>query len=121
MDVQTAAGLPRLEVMARVKTEIELDEVVLRQAQAAAEGSGRSLDDAIEEALRAQLAGRALEAALRRVRVRSSLSAEEALQLAYSERDADRVERRQTPSKDVSGTAAGSCSTSREGPSAAPA
>jgi Ribbon-helix-helix protein, copG family len=99
--VRAAAARVQTVDMARVRTEIELDEGVLRQAQAAAEGSGRSRDDVIEEALRAQLAGRALDTVLRRVRERSNLSTEEALKLAYSERDAGRVERRLPPSRDV--------------------
>ena len=80
--------------MAKVRTEVELDEAVLRQAQAAAEDSGRSRDDVIEEAVRRQLAGQALDEVMRRVGERAGLTAEEALELAYSERDADRAERR---------------------------
>lgn len=81
--------------MARIRTEVELDEAVLRQAQAAAENSGRSRDDVIEEALRRQLGGGALDDVLHRVRAASDLSAEQALELAYSERDAERAQRRQ--------------------------
>ena len=81
--------------MARIRTEVELDEAVLQQAQTAAESSGRSRDDVIEEALRRQLAGEALDDVLHRARAASDLSADEALELAYSERDAERAERRQ--------------------------
>jgi hypothetical protein len=80
--------------MARIRTEVELDEAVLRQAQTAAESSGRSRDDVIEEALRRQLGGRALDHVLHRVRAISDLSAEQALNLAYIERDTERAERR---------------------------
>ena len=73
-------------------------QAVLQQAQAVAEGSGRSRDDVIGEALRRQLAGQALVDVLRSVQARSGLSVGEALRLAYAERDADRAERRASAS-----------------------
>lgn len=81
--------------MARIRTEVELDEVVIRQAQAAADRTGQSRDAVIEEALRRQLAGQSHDDVLRQLRSRDNLSAEEALALAYHERDAARAERRQ--------------------------
>ena len=81
--------------MARIRTEVELDEAVLRQAQTAADSSGRSGDDVIEKALRRQLARGALDDVLHRARAANDLSADEALELAYSEGDAERAERRQ--------------------------
>lgn len=77
--------------MLEVPTRVELDEDALQQAQTAAERTGRSRDDVIEEAVRGQLAGQALDGVLRRVRARSDLTADQALQLAYAERDAMRA------------------------------
>jgi hypothetical protein len=80
--------------VARIRTEVVLDEVVIRQAQAVADRTGQSRDAVIEEALRRQWAGQSLDDVLRQVRSRDNLSAEEALALAYRERDAARAERR---------------------------
>lgn len=79
--------------MSRVRTEVELDEAVLRETEAAAARTGRDRDEVIEDVLRRELAGRRLDEVIARVRARSDLTGEQALALAYQERDALRAER----------------------------
>ena len=81
--------------MPKVRIEIEVEEDVLERATAAAQQAGRSRDEFLEDALRRQLASGALAGVLERVRARSGeLTGDEALELAYAERDALRAERR---------------------------
>lgn len=80
--------------MARIRTELRLDEELLRLAQERAEATGRDRDDVIEEALRRQLQADELGELIERVRARSGLSDQHALGLAYAELKAMRGERR---------------------------
>lgn len=89
----------------KVRTEVELDEDVLRRAQAAAERTGRNRDDVIEDAVRRHLSAAGddpgpvdpgaldLDGVLARVRPRSQLTDDEALRLAVDEQAAYRAGR----------------------------
>lgn len=82
------------ETVARIRTELRLDKELLRLAEERAAATGRDRDDVIEEALRRQLQAHQLGELMQRVRTRSGLSEEQALELAYSELKAMRAERR---------------------------
>ena len=78
--------------MARTKATVYLDPDVLRATRVHAARKGKRDSDVVEEALREYL-GLAL---IDRIRSRSDLSAEEAMELAYKELHAMRRERRET-------------------------
>lgn len=78
--------------MAKVKTTIYVDEDVMRQIRVAAAREGRPLSELIEQALRRST----LSGLLDSIRGDSDLSAEEAMELAYSELHAMRRERDQS-------------------------
>jgi TPP-dependent indolepyruvate ferredoxin oxidoreductase alpha subunit len=77
--------------MAKVKTTVYVDERVLREIRVAAARQGRPVSELVEEALRKSTLSGLLES----IRSRSTLSEEEALELAYSELRAMRRERDQ--------------------------
>ena len=76
--------------MARTKTTIYLDPQVLRATRVAAARAGKRDSDVVEEALREYLG----LAVIDRIRSRSDLDSDEAMQLAYEELHAMRRERR---------------------------
>jgi hypothetical protein len=75
--------------MARTKTTVYLDPQVLRAARVAAARAGKRDSDVVEEALREYLG----LAVIDRIRSRSELDEDEAMQLAYEELHAMRRER----------------------------
>jgi Ribbon-helix-helix protein, copG family len=75
--------------MARKKTTVYVDEDILRAARVMAARTGKRDSDIFEEALRAYTKADLFE----RVRSRSSLTEDEALELAYEELHAMRRER----------------------------
>lgn len=81
--------------MSRVRTEIEMDEELLRWAEQDAARSGRSRDDVLEEAVRR---GRRIDRSLIQIASevweRSDLTGHEAMELARAETDEVRAERR---------------------------
>lgn len=78
--------------MARAKTTIYLDPQVLRATRVAAARAGKRDSDVVEDALREYLGLAVIE----RIRSRSDLDANEAMELAYDELHAMRRERRGT-------------------------
>lgn len=90
----------REQAMSRVKTEIELDEELLRWAEERASRSGRSRDAVLEEAVRrGRQGGSSLTDIASAVWERSDLTAQQAMALARAETDALRAERH-TPDDD---------------------
>jgi hypothetical protein len=79
-------------IMARSKTTIYLDPQVLRATRVAAARAGKRDSDVVEDALREYLG----LAVIDRIRSRSDLDANEAMELAYDELHAMRRERRGT-------------------------
>ena len=79
--------------MARVNTQVQLDERLLERVEQRARATGRNRDQIIEDALRRQLDDD-LQDVLANVRERSDLTGEQALELAYAELEAMRAERR---------------------------
>lgn len=79
--------------MTRVRTEVELDDDLLRLAEDRAAATGKPRDRVIEDALRRQLQPSRLAQLAAKVRARSDLTDEQALELAYSELEAERAER----------------------------
>lgn len=79
-------------IMARAKTTIYLDPQVLRATRVAAARAGKRDSDVVEDALREYLG----LAVIDRIRSRSDLGANEAMELAYDELHAMRRERRGT-------------------------
>ena len=79
--------------MARVKTQVQLDEQLLERLEQRASASGRNRDQIIEDALRRQLEDDDLQGVFANVRGRSDLTDEQALELAYAELKAMRAER----------------------------
>lgn len=75
--------------MAKAKTTVYLDEDVLRATRVAAARRGKRDSEVLEDALRAYLRLGVVD----RIRSRSDLTEEEALELAYSELRAMRTER----------------------------
>ena len=75
--------------MAKAKTTVYLDEDILRATRVAAARRGKRDSEVFEDALRAYLRLDVID----RIRSRSDLTEEEALQLAYSELRAMRAER----------------------------
>jgi hypothetical protein len=80
--------------MARVNTQVELDERLLELVEQRATATGRDRDEVIEEALRRQIEDESFEEVLETVRQRSDLTDEQALELAYTELKAMRAESR---------------------------
>jgi ribbon-helix-helix CopG family protein len=80
------------EVMAKEKTTLYLDEDVLRQAEAAAAGSGRDESELVEDALRRYLGLEVVERVWTR-NAANALDSDEALALAYAELKSFRAER----------------------------
>lgn len=80
--------------MARVNTKVALDERLLALIEQRASATGRDRDQVIEDALRRQLDDDSFQQVLAAVRQRSDLTDEQALDLAYSELDTMRAERR---------------------------
>jgi hypothetical protein len=85
--------------MARVRTELEIDEQLLRLIDERAAASGQARDEIVEDALRRQLRAREFALLVADVRRRSGLTDDEALALAYSELDAIRAERASSTSR----------------------
>lgn len=79
--------------MARVRTQVQLDESLLELVERRASAIGRDRDEVIEDAVRRQLEGDELAELIAGVRQRSDLSDEQALKLAYAELKAMRAER----------------------------
>lgn len=79
--------------MTRVRTEVELDDDLLRLAEDRAAAIGKPRDRVIEDALRRQLQPSRLAQLAAKVRARSDLTDEQAVELAYSELEAERAER----------------------------
>lgn len=75
--------------MAKAKTTVYLDEDILRATRVAAARHGKRDSEVVEEALRSYLGLEVID----RIRSRSNLTEEEALELAYSELRAMRAER----------------------------
>lgn len=80
--------------MARVNTQVALDERLLALIEQRASATGRDRDQIIEDALRRQLDDDSFQQVLAAVRQRSDLTDEQALEVAYSELDTMRAERR---------------------------
>ncbi|MEX1164539.1 MAG: hypothetical protein WEB03_13275 [Nitriliruptor sp.] len=80
--------------MARVKTEVQLDERLLQRLEQRASATGHDRDQVIEDALRRQFDDDDLQHVATNVRGRSDLTDEQALELAYAELEAMRAERR---------------------------
>jgi hypothetical protein len=80
--------------MARVNTQVELDERLLELVEQRATATGRDRDEVIEEALRRQIEDESFEEVLETVRQRNDLTDEQALELAYTELKAMRAESR---------------------------
>lgn len=80
--------------MARVNTKVALDERLLALIEQRASATGRDRDQVIEDALRRQLDDDSFQQVLAAVRQRSDLTDAQALDLAYSELDTMRAERR---------------------------
>lgn len=80
--------------MARVNTQVQLDERLLALIEQRASATGRARDEIIEDALRRQLDDDSFQQVVAAVRQRSDLTDEQALELAYIELDAMRAERR---------------------------
>lgn len=80
--------------MARVNTQVQLDERLLALIEQRASATGRARDEIIEDALRRQLDDDSFQQVVAAVRQRSDLTDEQALELAYTELDAMRAERR---------------------------
>lgn len=79
--------------MARVKTEVQLDERLLQRLEQRASATGHDRDQVIEDALRRQFDDDDPQH-VAQVRGRSDLTDEQALELAYAELEAMRAERR---------------------------
>ncbi|MDP9022422.1 MAG: hypothetical protein M3N57_06945 [Actinomycetota bacterium] len=79
-----------------MRTEVELDDDLLRLAEDCAVATGKPRDRIIEDALRRQLQPSRLAQLAAKVRARSDLTDEQALELAYSELEAERAERPDT-------------------------
>lgn len=80
--------------MSRVRTEIEMDQQLLRWAEEHAARSGRSRDEVLEEAVRrGRQASRSLTEIASAVWERSDLTGQEAMALARTETEAVRRER----------------------------
>lgn len=80
--------------MARVNTQVQLDERLLALIEQRASATGRDRDEVIEDALRRQLEDDSFQQVLATVRQRSDLTDEQALELAYTELNEMRAERR---------------------------
>lgn len=81
--------------MSRVRTEIEMDQELLRWAEEHADRSGRSRDEVLEEAVRrGRQAGRSLVEVASAVWERSDLTGQEAMALARAETEVARAGRR---------------------------
>lgn len=80
--------------MARVNTQVKLDERLLELIEQRATATGRDRDEIIEDALRRQLEDEGFQDVLAKVRQRSDLTDEQALELVYTELKAMRAERR---------------------------
>lgn len=81
--------------MSRVRTEIEIDQELLRWAEERAAGSGRSRDEVLEDAVRrGRQGGQSLIEIASAVWERSDLTGQEAMALAREEADAARAEQR---------------------------
>jgi len=80
--------------LARVNTQVALDERLLALIEQRASATGRDRDQIIEDALRRQLDDDSFQQVLAAVRQRSDLTDEQALEVAYSELDTMRAERR---------------------------
>lgn len=89
--------------MSRVKTEIDMDEELLRWAEEQASRRGRSRDAVLKEAVRrGRQGGNSLTVIASAVWERSDLTAQQAMALARAETDGLRVERH-TPDDDRAG------------------
>jgi plasmid stability protein len=75
--------------MGKVKTTVYVDEDVMRSIRVAAARRGRTVSDVVEDALRRSTLSDAIE----RIRAKSGLTEDQALELAYSELRALRRER----------------------------
>ncbi len=80
--------------MTKIDPQIRLDPDVLRRVDDEAKTKGASREEIIEESLRRSFAARQLRAVLERVRQRSDLTEDEAMELADNERRAVRRARR---------------------------
>lgn len=80
--------------MGRVNTQVALDERLLELIQQRASATGRRRDEIIEDALRRQFEDDGFQQVLAAVRKRGDLTDEQALDVAYTELQAMRAERR---------------------------
>lgn len=80
--------------MGRVNTQVALDERLLELIQQRASATGRGRDEIIEDALRRQFEDDGFQQVLAAVRKRGDLTDEQALDVAYTELQAMRAERR---------------------------
>jgi hypothetical protein len=79
--------------MTKVRTEIELDEILMQKAEEVARDAGRSIDVVIEDAVRERLHGGSVSEMLPRVEARSGFAPEQNLAVAQAQAEAVRVER----------------------------
>ena len=80
--------------MPKIDAQVELDAELLTTVDAVAGRLGVARDEVIEDSIRRGLAARVLGDVLTRVRERSDLSEEQAVQAAYDEVKATRAARR---------------------------
>ena len=80
--------------MGRVNTQVALDERLLELIEQRATATGRGRDEIIEIALRRELEDDGFQQVLAAVRQRADLTDEQALDVAYTELEARRAERR---------------------------
>ena len=76
--------------MSDTRSPVQLDDELLRLADKQARRTGRDRDEVISDAVRRQLAADDLTDLQATIGARSQLTFEEALELVYSERDANR-------------------------------
>lgn len=76
--------------MSETRSPVQLDDELLRLADKQARRTGRDRDEVIGDAVRRQLAADDLTDLQGTIGARSQLTFEEALELVYSERDANR-------------------------------
>ena len=82
--------------MSKISENVALDSSTWARIDAEQRRSGLSRDEVIDRAVRRALGSRAILALLERIRERSDLTEEEAFQIASTETDAFRSERRST-------------------------
>lgn len=76
--------------MSDTRSPVQLDDELLRLAEEQARRTGRDRDEVISDAVRRQLAADDLTDLKATISARSQLTFEEALELVYCERDANR-------------------------------